>query len=466
MKAKVARGFLLILFVLSVAAYAEEATRPDLDPYFGTLAHTTEATGFFRVQEINGRWWLITPDGHPFFSAGINGIRTRGSATADGVKHYEESVQRIYGSRQVWAEAQADRCIAWGWNTVGAWSDWQLLRKRLPYTVILNVADDDWRTGTVADFFDPAFRASVRKRIEQVAGPLVDDPFLVGYFLDNEMRWGPDHRGGHLLHDFMRLDVDRAGKQALVAFLKERYGTLDRLRADFHTLAGSWEELSQQRRLTALATPGAQDAQWAWDAAVARAFFTTTHEELRRVDPNHLNLGARFISQMVHPSVIAEAGKVVDVMSINFYDLNALARQTIRLLYPWYLSTGDCLAAHYKAGGRPILVSEWGYRAADVGLPNTWPPIYPTLATQADRADAFERYVRAALAAAHIVGHHWFIYTDQPSEGRFDGENNNFGLVNENNEPYDVLVERAARIHQDLYRPFETSPDTNDARSE
>ena len=51
------------------------------------------------------------------------------------------------------------------------------------------------------------------------------------------------------------------------------------------------------------------------------------------------------------------------------------------------------------------------------------------MATQAERADAFRRYATAALRHPSIVGYHWFEHADQPAEGRFDGENSNFGTV-------------------------------------
>ena len=451
--------FLLLTGILVLVGWsvgAAEGVVGKHDRYFGTLAHTTTATGFFRVEKIRDRWWLITPEGHPFYSAGVNGIRFSGTATAAGVKHYEQTAGRVYGSREAWAEAQIARCARWGFNTAGAWSDWQLLRKRMPYTVILYVGGSDWRTGRIADYFDESFRAAAREKIQKVAAPLADDPYLVGYFLDNEMRWGADHRGGHLLDDCIARDPASAGKKSVVAFLKKRYETIARLQMDFATGAASWEALLQYRRLPARGTSGAAATRAVWAGEAARVFFTTLDEELRAADPNHLNLGVRFIGQMTPKEVIAEAGKVVDVMSVNFYELTSVVTAANRLLHPFYLPTDDFLAAHYEAGGRPILVSEWGYRAADSGLPNTWPPIYPTLATQRDRADAYERTVRRALAHPWIVGQHWFIYTDQPPEGRFDGENNNWGLLSEKDAPYAELVERAAGVHREIYLPFES----------
>ena len=33
-----------------------------------------QATGYFRVAQHNGRWWLIDPEGRLFWSHGINGV--------------------------------------------------------------------------------------------------------------------------------------------------------------------------------------------------------------------------------------------------------------------------------------------------------------------------------------------------------------------------------------------------------
>ncbi|MCX7428010.1 MAG: hypothetical protein NTW96_20570 [Planctomycetia bacterium] len=446
-----AAGVLVLALLGQTVVHAADAA--GFDKYFGSLKHTTKATGFFRAEEIDGRWWLITPEGHPFFSTGLNVLSFAGTATAGGVQHYEQAARRIYGTPEAWAEKQAERCRAWGWNTVGAWSDWDRFRRRMPYTVLLSVGCHDWRSGPASDLFSDEYRLWVRQRVLDTAAPLKDDPFLLGYFLDNEMKWGPDHRGGHLFDVFFAKPAKtNASKRALVAFLKTRYGTLDALRADFRTQAGSWEKLAEADELPARGTPSSMETRLAWAVEVAERFFSVTNEELRKVDPNHLNLGARFISQTVPGPVIAVASKYVDVMSINFYDLGGLVEIAVRNFSPDYLPVDDMLAEHYKLGRRPILVSEWGYRAADAGLPNSFPPIYPTLPTQAARADAYQRQFRRMLAKPWFVGQHWFLYADQPAEGRFDGEDNNFGLVSEQDQPYKLLVERSAAMIDEIYR--------------
>ena len=431
---------------------------PRFDRFYGYKAVASEATGFFRVEEIGGRWWFITPEGHPFFSTGVNVVNMSGTATKAGRHYYREAAEAKYATREAWAEAQHKRLIDWGWNTIGAWSDWNAFRDKMPYTFILYMGDRNWEGGPKGDPFDPAFRESCRAAFEQELAPLKEDPYLLGVFLSNEMKWGPDHRGYHLLDDFMKKPAAAAGKVRLIAFLEERYETIDALKEDFRTPAQTWDALAKETYLTSRTTPAALETQLDWSADVAEAFFKTTNEEFRRVDPNHLNLGVRSISQFTPRRVIEVAGRHVDVMSINFYEMRGRFEEVLQSLSPDYLPVDDCLAAHYKYGRRPILISEWGYRAADVGLPNSWPPIYPTLATQKDRAEAYEADFRRDLAAPYIIGQHWFLFADQPPEGRFDGEDNNFGLVNEKDEPYEELVNRSKIMYNEVYRSLKAEP--------
>jgi len=46
------------------------------------------------------------------------------------------------------------------------------------------------------------------------------------------------------------------------------------------------------------------------------------------------------------------------------------------------------------------------------------------------------------------VGNHWFEWCDEPKEGRFDGENSNYGLVNIHDQPYKQFVEAVQAANQ------------------
>ena len=43
-----------------------------------------KATGMFRTEKWNGRWWLVDPDGHIFFSLGCNYVRLQGRTAVTG----------------------------------------------------------------------------------------------------------------------------------------------------------------------------------------------------------------------------------------------------------------------------------------------------------------------------------------------------------------------------------------------
>jgi hypothetical protein len=108
-------------------------------------------------------------------------------------------------------------------------------------------------------------------------------------------------------------------------------------------------------------------------------------------------------------------------------------------------------------------VTEFGFRANDSGMPNSYPPgllLQPNVPTQKVRADKFEECATTWMRQPYFLGYHWFDYMDEPKGGRFDGEDGNYGLVNNNDNPYTVLVERLKRTNTrvwDLHRAARSS---------
>ncbi len=436
---------------------------PGLDSYYGSLAYQAAATGFFRVEEIGGQWWLITPDGHPFFSNGINVVNWSGTCTHDGVCHYRETCTEKYGDSATWSDAQIPRMEEWGWNTVGAWSSYNEFVGRFPYTIIVYNAGVNWEvvgdTAGPLDFFTEAFAQRVSDAIGNVVPNYVDDPWLIGYYFDNEMHWGKDFpREGvsytaHLFDEYFKKDIAASpGKERLLAFLQESYTDLASLAVDFEFVAADWAALGLLSKLKSRGTEGAEATRAAWTGVVAERYFGLIDTAFRAIDSNHMNLGTRFVSQLSPKAALEVCGRYADVVTINFYDLTDGLADVLSDMDPDYCKVDDYLRCHHEASGKPIMITEWGFRARDAGLPNSYPPIYPILDTQVDRADAYENKMREILARPWLVGQHWFLYADQPPEGRFDGEDNNFGLVTEADVPYDVLVERSAMMHGEIYK--------------
>lgn len=153
------------------------------------------------------------------------------------------------------------------------------------------------------------------------------------------------------------------------------------------------------------------------------------------------------ISFLTPAEVVVAAGQYVDVLSVNHYDVTPGLIEGLNGIWGPFVPVDATLSRFHELSGRPIMVTEYSFRAADAGLPNEWPPIYLTAPDQTGRADLWQQKVEGLYATPWIVGDHWFEWADQPPGGRFDGEDNNFGLVSNADEPYEVLTSRMRAVH-------------------
>lgn len=413
-----------------------------LDAWGGDMRVSLDATGFFRTDVLCDRWWFITPDGHPTWSLGINTLGPYSSEGQEtGRNYYAETVAAVYGSDEAWAEANIPRVRGWGFNTAGSWSADTLLMGGMAVTPILYVSGGDWLTGDVADWWDPAWEADVAAIVAAQVAPYVGNPGVLGWFLDNEMRWGPDWRGAEtLLQLYLGLDASAPGKAAAVDYLIASLGSLDAVNATLGTAAQSRDELLGLTTWDTLGGAGGHDDLISgFVSLAAERYFSVVVPAVRAVDPDHLILGNREVSVMTPLEVYAAADPYLDVFGINTYTyMDGLADAA--LILSGGVDPADGFAALHDAIDKPILISEFGFRAADSGLPNSWPPVYPTYDTQAERAAAYTDYAGFYQDVPWVVGWHWFAWVDQPAEGRFDGEDNNWGIITDQDVPYAELV--------------------------
>ena len=109
-----ARGSIQFLLSSSVIARHEaeaEALRKaavptDLDEWGGWSAGPQlKATGWFRTEKLDGRWWLVTPSGHRFWSVGLDCV---GPEASGPLKGQEELFS--------WRPAATDPLYAFGWK--------------------------------------------------------------------------------------------------------------------------------------------------------------------------------------------------------------------------------------------------------------------------------------------------------------------------------------------------------------
>jgi len=427
----------LIAGWLAVPVLSAEApaVSTDRDLYGGWKTLEFKPTGFFQVTEWDGVWWLVTPEGNAFLSKGVNHVSfSADNAPALGYSPYERAVQAKYGSQEAWAKVVVERLRGWGFNTLGSWSSSSTFTRNMPYTINLNLATRagaDWLKGAVGDFFSTGFEQKIEATCRELCGPHAKDPWLLGYFTDNELRWGADWRGKEsMLELYLRLPEAAAGRKAALDFLKQKYNDVAALNRAWGTSVTRWEELTGREQTSGQA---AREDQAAWQQVVAQRYFATCKSAMRKADANHLILGCRFAGLAPDPVLLGLKGSV-DVVSFNNYGQTTPV-ETLRHIY--------------QLTGRPIMLTEFSFKAMDSGLPNTKGAGRP-VATQQDRADAYTGYVHGLIDLPFMVGFHWFEHADEPKEGRFDGENSNYGLVTIEDRPWDILVQSMTRVNAGL----------------
>jgi len=443
------------------------AGEPVLDAYGGdSRVLLAPASGWFRTQKVCNRWWLVTPDGHPFYSIGVNSLRYGGSAgQTSGVDAYRETLDSIYESQEAFALVAADRLRQWGFNTAGSWSHHALFADLLPFTINLHLSGGDWQSGEVADWFDPAWTDSIGTIITNDVLPWVEEPRLLGYYLDNEMRWGPDHRGREtLLQLYLQLPSDAPGKAIAVDLLLDELGDVSgvngALGTEFQTRDDLLAEVDDWRALDDGESAEADRVTTAFLELAAEHYFSTTTAAIRAADPNHMIIGNREVSVSTRVEIYLAAAPHVDVLSINNY-VFTYGVGNAALTLSGGLDPANYFTLLHGLVDLPMLITEFGFRALDSGLPNSWPPIYPVWSYQEDRAREFAFYARGAHQTPWLVGYHWFAWADQPAEGRFDGEDNNWGLVNEQDEPYTVVTDEMAVVNPEIWDLLREPPDAD-----
>ena len=388
-------AFLLMLGIVASTAFAQ------YDQYGGWTKLKGKKTGFFHTQQIAGRWWFVSPEGNAFYVKGVETVRFGRLDAPSPVGEEKAKAQKTV----------LNQFKKWNFNAVGLWSE-QI--PGLPYFANLEFAENFvpnmWLLGIVSDYFSPEFRKSVDERAARMCSEMAKDPWLIGYFTDNEIRWKPDIRSrDSVLDAFLKKDPQSAGYKRAMAFLKERGHTPETM------------------------TP---EDKAAFIEVAAAQYGRVVKEAIRKYDKNHLILGSRFNSAA--PQLNRALAPYYDVFSLNCYDEKAPVEK---------------LREINSITGKPTMITEFSFKAMDSGLPNTIGAGDP-VPTQQDRANLFASYVHELAGLPFNIGHEWYRYRDQPKEGEGDsspgglgGENGNYGLVTIDGKPYDVLVNHMTDIN-------------------
>lgn len=443
----------------------------DWDLYGGWKAGPQlKATGFFRTEKHQGKWWLVDPEGRLFFSHGIDcvgggshtpiserddwfsekpwdqpefapfvmarGRCIKGYYTDKDPRCFDHGMAnklRKYGPdwRNVSADLAHRRLRSWGMNTIANWSDSTIyMRRKTPYTATVGsggkpIEGSSGYWGKFVDPFDPGFCAPLKERLARAKGREAGDPWCIGFFVDNEISWGDDTS---LALAALQSPPDQPAKAAFLADLKATYATIDKLNAAWETAHTSWDALRDAR--TAPDKKKAAADLRAFYTRIAEQYFRTIRDTIRANAPGQLYLGCRFA--WTNPLAAEAATKYCDVVSYNLY------RRSVADFKPPF------------EADVPLIIGEFHFGALDRGMFHTG---LVATKSQQDRAETYKAYVQGALRHPNFVGTHWFQYSDQSTIGRvYDGENYQIGFVSITDHPHPETIEASREVGRMMYR--------------
>ena len=193
--------------------------------------------------------------------------------------------------------ATLSRLKAWGFTTVGGWSDFQTLRAcrgaAVAFAPVLHIgatAGAPWW-----DMWDP----KIVERMDQVARenilPFRDDPRVIGYYTDNEIGWG-----NAILFKVTLEQAPTSGqRQRLIQLLRQNYhNDWSALMQDFEPapIVESWEELERHGMLYLRPGGNGIRVERQFLGILAERYYSLMHDLVRKYDHRALILGDRFPS--------------------------------------------------------------------------------------------------------------------------------------------------------------------------
>jgi autotransporter-associated beta strand protein len=384
--------------------YTVNPANLELSKYGGWLKGPRQtASGFFRVQKVNGRWWCVDPEGYLYIHKALNSVNMDFD-TADVLY----AKMREYGFNGFGN---------WTWNgpTGGGPADRSIIAEStvkdtipMAYTprfgMIGSYRNERLPAGTPRielPVFDPGFEQRAPGYAQAaITDALKNDPHLFGYFTDNELPFNT------ALQEHLKVtDTTDPNYVAAVNFLASRGKTPP---ADPDTVDG-------------------EDAK-AYTALCGERYYSVVRQAIRAVDPNHMYIGSRCHSgEKGNQAFMENAGKYVDIMSVNHYHHWGDRRINTNALAEWL--------------GRPLMFTEFYVKSLEDGdSAENGAGFNGRNLTSG--ANFYQNFVTTHLESGNLVGFHWFKY------GAIIGE---AGALKQSGSFNNVLFDSMKRMHTQLY---------------
>lgn len=455
----------LVLSVGSTARSVASAVPGNVDRFGGWTGKQFDATGFFRVEK-DDRWWLVTPDGNAFLSWGINHLypdlwRQEYNRAAWQTKLGLESLSgpEFNSALRTWFLSLREQL---GFNTVGVHNSLQIVNRPKPemaYMQPIKFVDiPHWKTdvpdSNFLDIFSPEFEARCDRMAREIAEPLREDPFLLGYsmtdcamFTEEDLRERTDVIGGARRPSrigwprrLRNLGATASGKQAYVSTMRDLYhDDIAGFNAAYETGFDSFDALAKAenwRPETRLSNANETRDNIVFVQRCVAKYYETTRDAIRRYDPNHMFFGDK---------INANTDSVDTVLPITSQYTDVVFYQ----MYGRYEVQQPGLDRWSKVAGKPMINGDSAFTMITDEMPRPYGPVADNLQ---QRADWTSEFFEQAFARPDFVGWHYCGLIDASNLVPRKQSRQHSGLLDGYGEPYlgleRVLKTSAEEIYQ------------------
>ena len=397
------------------------------------------AKRFAVEKDAAGVWWFKdTKSGKRFVSMGVSNVNPTAWDPKAGSTFYDAAKRQFGGDVKAWSTSTRKLLTENGFNTLGCWSGPEIADGDGLYrTAILYLIgyEDDRCLAPLRPDMEKNMLANLRDRISKFP----DRSNIIGVFYDNEMPWfgknGWDNIAtATLLERAFEMEATDPARTGALKWLQGRYENAVAFGKAWGKPVKAWEDVTVEL-LRQCSNDAAKADREAFITMLADKFYSAAEAVVKAELPDMMTLGSRFAGN-APDGVIKACGKHTDVMSVNNYRYTADADL-------------DLFAKYWIMGQKPIMLTEFSFRAREnaSGNPNNR-GAGPIVANQAERASSYASAVRDYLSMPVVIGAHWFEFADQSPQGRFDGEDSNYGIVSVENKPYTELLAAMKKTHE------------------
>jgi len=456
-------GVLLTLFCACQSVPTEKFSK-----YGGYTKLEGKKTGFFHLEKIQDRWWLIDPEGYVFLSLGLNHVHPRQLLQES---NREQNIQKFGDpgeteGRRIDLNSEfvrnfrimvEDDFKTLGFNTYG-YTSYDYRPPYVAYYVrllgFLNISA--WMQPDRINFPD-VFTTEWKEGCESFLKEqydienIKDDPELLGYWfapIPIHTKRDAAEMKGDMFWDYPRPEVltwqetlkiseaNTPAKEVFVDLMKERYrGNIARFNRVYGTSCTGFEDINQLSSELLSPARGYEASldDEAFFRLIIKEYYSSICEIIRKYDQNHLILGDRYNGN-TGPSIAAllEARNWVDVIMTHHWG--------------YFRDIKDNLEMMHKLTGKPILIGDSCFSLPYPEMPN---PFGPHVESSAERGRMYRQFAENVFSLPYIIGWNWCGYIDNLEE--WEKGTQHSGIKNAYGENYTELTDVMKEVNASIY---------------